>query len=1095
VSVTWIEASAGTGKTFTLVQTVVELVCSGVPAERILLVTFTERATAELKTRIRTGLRDAFKRTGHPAVAQALEDLASLSVSTIHGFCRALLTQFPLESGVSFEPELVDQGRQWRRLLRDELRPRLAELDANLLAWAGLEDEEDLLALAQQALSRRVFSLPLVHPDRSERERFEAVRGELEKGRGPFWDAVGRLRSENLPEDPQSLGSEFSRVVSRADWFKKPYEKLRALASARTFRDLLELTDDKSLEYLAKWQEGSTLWKKGLTGDLLPPFSTLREAAGAFTLAAESLASALPPGTGIRNFLRGAARHQLLEGLCRPVLERPSVRELTFHDLIDRVHRLVTAGDSGLKVGASARWQAVLIDEFQDTDAEQWEIFSSLFLTEQHDLVLVGDPKQSIYRFRGADLDLYRRVRAQVLAFGAQTRRLTENYRSTQPMIEAVNARFAPGSVSWDHPEDFAPSTKGDKPVGALVRQGPDGRVVVPPLALFSQGDEASWHRHLAATALELLDGRHGLDDGTGGDPVPLTPGDLLVLVRTKREAWTLYRLLTACGLPAVVGGSGGLLRTREAHEVLLFLKALESPRSLSAARALAWTRAFAGVSVEVLAPALELAQDDRRAGAYLRAFRLVAARALDAGVSDGGGLEQLLGRPGGARVVTNTEHVLELVQERHHRGDVASGKAALSLETWMQSRLQEDEVDLRRDGEARTIRLMTVHAAKGLEAPVVLHGFPSDRLRGFTEPWLIDKGVDFLLTQDGRDAEKRHEAAEALRLSYVAQTRARTHQVLFDAAAGGPSVPVPAPEALRPWTAPGQARPAVPDLAPAVDGLESRHPWVESHSGLWRRATRDEAETRTVWDRPQVSRDDEAEAEPESLADTLPAGPAFGDLVHDILEASDYAAWAPSAAPVAQRAVREVVQEHCHRHRASFQGRDLTRPLEAWLSRLMNSPLALAPGTEPVTFTSLERGDTRRELEFHLPLSLSTPESFWWGGRAFAVHPGYLTGRIDLLFRWRGRLYLADWKTNRLAPGQEPSELMAEAGYDLQAQWYWEALQRLCRLQHEPLEPGGVLYVFLRGGDDRPRGVFLSPAELSAVGTLSPFLGEAHRE
>src|SRR5262249_38421498 len=118
--------------------------------------------------------------------------------------------------------------------------------------------------------------------------------------------------------------------------------------------------------------------------------------------------------------------------------------------------------------------------------------------------------------------------------------------------------------------------------------------------------------------------------------------------------------------------------------------------------------------------------------------------------------------------------------------------------------------------------------------------------------------------------------------------------------------------------------------------------------------------------------------------------------------------------------------------------------------------------------------------------------ENFRWGDREFTVHPGYLTGRIDVLFSWRNRLYLADWKTNRLA-GQSPEELMAEAGYDLQAQWYWEALTRLCRVQNEPMEPGGVLYVFLRG-EGGPAGVFLDPAALSARRTLAPFLEEAGR-
>jgi ATP-dependent exoDNAse (exonuclease V) beta subunit len=158
-------------------------------------------------------------------------------------------------------------------------------------------------------------------------------------------------------------------------------------------------------------------------------------------------------------------------------------------------------------------------------------------------------------------------------------------------------------------------------------------------------------------------------------------------------------------------------------------------------------------------------------------------------------------------------------------------------------------------------------------------------------------------------------------------------------------------------------------------------------------------------------------------------------------------------------------------------------------LGRVLPEPLDLGPGTKPLVLTDLDPSDTRRELEFHLPLAHPSTGSFAWGDRSFVIHPGFLTGRIDLIFRWEGGLYLADWKTNRLAPGQDPRDLMAEAGYDLQAQWYWEALGRLCRTQGEVLVPRGVLYIFLRGPDDRPRGVFLSPEDLDRRTTLRRFL------
>ncbi len=1094
MSVTWIEASAGTGKTFTLVQKVQELVVEhGLTVDRILLVTFTEKATAELKTRVRAGLRKAWKASGEPRLAQALEDLPSLTVATIHGFCRALLAQFPLESGVSFEMEMVDQGRQGRRQLREQLRSKLTDLEESLLLLAGLEDEEDLLALAGQALGRNLFALPLLHPDTTEQETFETYRQALSSRSGPLWEALDSAGSGVLPET-LSEALEGAAGFLHATNHKIPYQTLRGLLAARTLSDLVPFLDEKALAQLERWGEGGNVWKKNLTGPLPPLLQRLKAAAENFLAAVEGLTPPLPTGLGLGEFLSGCARYRLLADLCRPVLSKRSDRELTFHDLIDRVRTLVTTpAGKALVAGASARWKAVLIDEFQDTDSEQWDIFSSLFFDADHDLVLVGDPKQSIYRFRGADLSLYRSVREQVTRAGAQTLVLDENYRSTEAMIQAVNTYFDPaGGTPWDHPEDFHPSRKGAKPIETLLRVENGVSAEVAPLALYQPTTEAAWHRHLVKTVLEFLSGPYVLDDGQTSRP--LVPGDFLVLVRTNREAWRLYRLFSSSGIPATVGGSGGLLKGGEAKEILLFLKALESPRSLSAAGALTWTRLFAGASVEQLIPALDEAQQDRDQGKYLRAFRRVAA-AVEPGVLDGGGLERVLAGADGARTVTNAEHVLELVQERHHQGLIPWGQAALSLETWIQSQLQEDEVDLRRDGEARTLRLLTVHAAKGLEAPIVLHGHGDSTVKE-DKLCLVTQGADFLRTGASRQAEKENAEAERLRLRYVALTRAKTHQVLQDERA---TTPVPESSgsqgrALGVWKGGLLSTPLVPELGEAIEGLENRHPWVESHTALWRRATREEHELPTVWDRPRVAREDEGPRLEPPAPDPLPAGPAFGDLVHDLLEQADYRAWDPQAPKVLQKEVSRLVEGHCQRHRADFGGRDLTAPLGAWLASALNHSFDLGAQTPPVTFTRLAPEDTRRELEFHLPLTVKTARSFAWGDWAFTVHRGFLTGRIDLLFRWEGRLYLADWKTNRLDAGQNLNEVMSEAGYDLQAQWYWEALRRLAALQGDQQALGGVLFVFLRGNGTQPGGVFFNPEELGRVGTLRPLLAEAFR-
>jgi exodeoxyribonuclease V beta subunit len=1072
VSVTFIEASAGTGKTYTLVNRVIGALKRGVRADAILLVTFTEKATDELKTRIRLGLRQAYREAPDETLARALEDWTSLTIATIHGFCRTLLTQFPLESGVSFTPELVDQAERSRRLLRDELRPRLTTL-GTLAAWSGLEDEEELLALAAKAVHDGVFEKPFLHPDTEESALFDQLRTELEAGTGPVWDAVRGLALP-LPADTAGFGDD--AALLNATTSKVPLRVARAVGSASSWRELLDvLVGEDVAGALGKWEAAA--WKKAAVPPSSGILGQLRTASLALAEVLQSLED--QAGMALGEFLRRCARYRLLAAVVPPVLEKRSDRELTYRDLVERVRTLAL---NGALDKAARRWKAVLIDEFQDTDRDQWDIFSRLFLHDGCDLTVVGDPKQSIYRFRGADLDVYRAAREQVGA-AASFEVLDENYRSTEAMIGAVNELFDPARVPWPRPDDFRPSRKGNKPIASLYRMEGGRRVLVPPVAARNAPAAEDWHRHLVAEVLSLLDGAE-LDDGVTPAQA-VSPADILVLVRRNREAEIVAGLLESKGIPVAVGGTGGLLATREAAEVTLFLKALESPASLSAARALTWTRLLAGADAETLAVALQAAQEDRLRGAFVRAFRRVAAAAD--GLPDGGGLETLLARPGGARAVTNAEHVLEFVQERFHRGEVPHGQAALSLERWRAERRQEDEIDLRRDGDSPVVRVLTVHAAKGLEAPIVLHGWP-DKPRTKDGPWIITGGVDFLLTTEGRAAEAAAEAAETLRLRYVALTRARSYQVIPDEQ--GAPLPGWSAEAWQdvPRWSPPAARHEPPTLGKPVDGLETRYPWVESHSGLWRRS-QGEAETTTAWDRPLPAREAETEAAP-TLADQLPAGPAFGDLVHDILETVDWRGWAEGADKALQKAAAETVDEQVQRHRSRLGMPGLGRAVERWLARVLSQPLAL--GADTVRFIDLAPEQTRRELEFHLPFTHPRQRVFSWGGREFTVHPGYLTGRIDLIFASHGKLYLADWKTNRLT-GQTPDEVMAEAGYDLQAQWYWEALTRLCRVQNEPLVPGGILYVFLRGAGDKPAGVFLSPEHLAAQRTLAPFLrGEA---
>jgi|GEM_PF-2332674 len=1097
--VAWIEASAGTGKTYTLVQRVLALIVDdGLPVEQILLVTFTEKATAELKTRIRQGLRDRQREQPHERLAQALEDLPSMAITTIHGFCRMVLSQFPLESGLSFQPELVDQSQSWRTALRDEIRPQLEALDPQDLSWSGWEDENDLLQNASFALARHAFSRPLRRPDAEDLADYDRVRTALTAPRlDALLQAVAELR---LPESvTQWLTSGEREALFKKNTLGKAYRTLRQWGE-RTSADRLEILDRETIQSFRHWDsddlENKThLWKKNHP-EPGPQVRRLQEAAAGLAEYGESLRSSRNDDIEPSALLRGAARWRLLAPLAQAVLAKHSDTELTFHSMIDRVRALAASpAGAALIHGVRRRWSAVLVDEFQDTDTDQWTIFSSFFLTPSHSLVLVGDPKQSIYRFRGADLEVYRKAKETCLAHGAEVITLDENYRSTTAMIQAVNERFDQAA----HPEvllkDFLPVKKGAKPAASLKHlTETNGGDTLTALKVFRAEGELDWNRFLVSQVLELTGGSYVLSGGKEPDR-PVHPGHILILVRAKRQAWALHRLLTAKGVPSIVGGSGGLLKTKEASEILLFLKALEDPRSLGKIRALSWTRLFLNADPEVLAGALDEAQKDRRRGAYVRAFRHVLA-ALEPQVVDGGGLEAVLRQPRGERIVTNAEHVLELLQDRVHRGEARADEAASALERWKESGADEDEIDLRQSTDSPTLRLMTIHAAKGLESPVVFHGFPSER-KPSRPLWLVGETADFLVGTQAWNNEKDQQEHEAWRLRYVAETRAQAYQILPSKDSSAPQIPRWTPaewDEVPSWQGPVSARHGTLTLLPSIADLPARRPAVESHSGLWKRALRQERGAKAEWDYPRTQRDEEAQrpVPPES---ELPAGAVFGDLIHNILEVTDWRDWHKDASREQKQRAAEVVEQACIRARVALGGRDWTKPVDTWLAAAVNTPFVV-PGSESALLLSeLPFQDTRRELEFHLPLTLPPGQikTLAWDQHELSLRHGYLTGRIDVILKWEGRLFVLDWKTNRLGPDDDLASVMRESGYDLQAQWYWEALRKLTSLQKDPPPLGGVIYLFLRGPQGPPEALVLTPETLNRETRLRSTLEASH--
>lgn len=500
------------------------------------------------------------------------------------------------------------------------------------------------------------------------------------------------------------------------------------------------------------------------------------------------------------------------EAVRREVRRRKAVRGLVTHDdLLTRLRDLLDGkvspdADPSPALAAAVstrlrdRFRVVLVDEFQDTDPVQWQILDRAF-TGHSTMVLIGDPKQAIYAFRGAEVNAYLAATASPKA---RLLTLNTNWRTDAGLVEAVGALFGRAQLGHErivvrpvtahHGERF---TVADEDLAAPVRLK-----VLPPVSDSSpKGPTLTELRDHIADDLVTDIGRMlapeadaRVDLGQGARPI--TPRDIAVLVRGKFTADSIRDRLTAAGIPAVHTGATSVFGTQPAKDWLTLLRACESPRS-ETIRETALT-SFVGWSLACLATAAEqdLADLSARIRGWARTLRRHGLAALTEATLESGLAERLLAHPGGDRELTDLRHLGELL----HAAQARERFGTTALVAWLDERIREerggsDERTRRMESDADAVQIMTFHRAKGLEFPIVYlpdrwETRPNNDDRtpfefhhnGERHLYLAPRG------RDRRDAWAAHEAEEAgeeLRLLYVAATRAQCRLVLWWAAHG----------------------------------------------------------------------------------------------------------------------------------------------------------------------------------------------------------------------------------------------------------------------------------------------------------------------
>jgi len=1053
---TIIEASAGTGKTFTIATLVTGLVAQeGLDLEEILVVTFTTAATAELKGRIRRqmvealqalkgetgtgeidhlkGLLDAPPQSRHlyaERLDAALRSFDRAQIFTIHGFSQRLLLKLGFRSRLAGR---LDSGDLNELLVR-----RAAEdLIADRFAQAPIERVGLVTAAELQAIGKAIATTPDARmvPERTE--------------------------TEDVPQVRVDLAHRMKKTLTRR------------LRSAET---------------------------------------------------------------------------------------------IIFDDLLTEARDAVTDPQIGEDAQAllRRRYKVALIDEAQDTDPIQWEVIRAVF--DPTSLVVIGDPKQSIYAFRGADIDSY-----LAAVQGAESHTLTTNWRSDGPLIEALDYLFE-GATFGDPcirylPVEPAPQHRESRlsaPGAALQirRFAPD----YPPARTKGGYIPVDIARDLVAADAANQIARLLMSEATlaGEDGWrPIGPGDIAVLCRTRKQVEKIRGKLRERGVPSVAARTGGVFDSPAAKDWRRFMLAVERPHRFDYVR-MALTTRLVGLD---LAEVADLSDDDVRdhQRRFIRWQSLLHDRGVPAMFMDvdrhTAMTTKVLERDGGERLLTDLGHIAEEMHSVWRRGRVGS------LVVWLEAAMDEakrnaaDNVEdaenrqRRLETDAAAVQVLTIHSAKGLEFPVVLApylwdifgGKPSIPVFHEEHSHAIDRPKRRLIDVGGKEhpdfedhqlRAKKEQSAEEGRLLYVALTRAR-HRLLvwwvedtynaheskltevMSRLTGGSDKHLPLkmtiPGVLEEKVLHG-SEPTV-DYRPPVEippGLEIAR--LDRHLDyLWRRVSfsslSPDDPLAAGEDFPgqdgRIDEDEEplvaASADPglgeehdlpRLILDDLPKGPRFGSLIHHLLER------VPFNAPDPADAIRAEHEELTRYSPVDYEVDILVDGLVA----MLKTPLG--PEEYAPALCDLGPGAYAKEMVFELPVCNKTsqvsladlsaitlehlpPDDPYrdyfalLADRPTSGFRGYLTGIIDLALALPSpstggsRYFAMDFKSNFLTPWQEEAKVadygpepmsrsMVKGHYPLQSLLYQVALHRYLAYRLPDYLPqkhlGGSIYLYIRG-------------------------------
>ena len=1071
-----VEAGAGTGKTTLLVERILHLIRrEGARLDEIAAITFTRKATAELKDRIRRRIHAAAREEqdaeARARLQDALDSLESARISTIHGFALRILREFSLEAGlrpdigdvdvIAYEARRDAAWRDWLAGVLDGEDPRLRDFLELGFSVADLEKIGDaLLALPELR----------AHFPRAGGASAGEIHASIE-ATFAAWAEVGRRCLNEEDKAFQELGkarswleglSELSQTELLRELWSPGFKLNKRVGSAANWGDSKE-----------EGGENLKLFRSGYDG-------FLQESAA--LIAHEMLAGLVPL---VRNFAESFEREAREAGL------------LSYDDMLFLAARLVRENVSvRRRIRESIRH--FLVDEFQDTDPLQVELI--ILLAGEGDaadwreaplddarLFLVGDPKQSIYRFRRADIAIYQKVKGIIKALpNGRVLHITENFRSTPGVIEFVNGAFSRVIVHDSANPDVQPEyvelaahRDAAGPAVFLIKENQEGDEPAEGGRVKEEDRRKAEAARLASAIRDLVERKVEIHDKETSTRRPVHYGDVAVLFRARTGYAQFEDAFRGAGVPFVTDGGRGFYDKFEVGAAVSALAAAARPGDPLALAAALRSSLYGFSDIDIARcflktgePPEELWEAIREIHELHEVKRDSSARAiLEEIYRRTGAFELFMASSGGEQRVANLQKLLDMAHEFAGGGRRGVDAFAAHLEAQYDLGRDAGEPEAFVDAhEGRAVRLMSVHQAKGLEFPVVALADMEGRGGQHTGSWIADHGneaVDLRLGSNPRllesegyadalEREKEFGEAEVKRLWYVAATRAEDcllwpesgfRFLMRDAglSEGEMDEVIRAASASVLEVSPCEPEPPEPILRLGDEAFRPAN--GGSGSIAARRAALDEKLKRLK--KPVERRkplapsglvegfdEEESPASPAPYDEDAPGdievhagGMAFGSLVHSLLARLE------PPTPGRLEGLRE--EGVAHARSLGLRPEDVEHAMGLIRNSMETDVLARAAAASR----------RLRELPF-----------------LFELEGRVIRGAIDLVFEEEGKLVVVDFKTDKVAAGEAEDKA---SFYENQGAAYIMALEAATGL-----EVGELVFSFLRPGVDVSRPV-----------------------